>query len=312
MTGRKHGHIGLGLAAIGRPAYITAGRDNDLGDSAERTPAHLRNRAHQLLDAAWDAGVRYFDAARSYGYAEEFLGSWLAGYPGRRPDLVIGSKWGYEYVGNWTMDADVHERKEHSPAMFERQWPQTVQALGTPPDLYLIHSVTPDSPALSDTRLLEQLRQLSHAGVRVGISTSGPAQGEVIDRARSLPGSPFQVVQATWNVLEQSAAPALARAHEAGWFVVVKEALANGRLTDGGPVESVNDLACWDGQTTDAFALGAALAQPWADVVLSGAVTPAQLSANLAARTPTDDRELAPLAVDPNRYWSERAVQAWQ
>ena len=31
----------------------------------------------EVLDAAYGAGVRYFDAARSYGRAEQFLGSWL-------------------------------------------------------------------------------------------------------------------------------------------------------------------------------------------------------------------------------------------
>ena len=31
-----------------------------------------------MLDAAYAAGVRYVDAARSYGRAEEFLAGWLA------------------------------------------------------------------------------------------------------------------------------------------------------------------------------------------------------------------------------------------
>lgn len=311
MTWKNHGRIGLGLAAIGRPAYITAGRNGDLGDQTQRTRAYLQDRAHRLLDAAWDAGVRYFDAARSYGHAEQYLGSWLASHPGRRRDLIIGSKWGYEYVGNWKMDAEVHERKEHSPAMFERQWPQTVRALGSTPDFYLVHSITPESPALSDIHVLSRLRQLAGTGVRVGLSTSGPAQGDVIDYAAAVPDSPFTVVQATWNVLEQSAAPALERAHATGWLVVVKEALANGRLTDGGPIQPMNDLASADGQTADAYALGAALAQPWADVVLSGAVTPGQLKANLAARTPTEIRNLTDLAMDPGGYWFARAALAW-
>jgi aryl-alcohol dehydrogenase-like predicted oxidoreductase len=37
----------------------------------------MKMRAHEVLDAAWAAGVRYFDAARSYGSAEAFLGTWL-------------------------------------------------------------------------------------------------------------------------------------------------------------------------------------------------------------------------------------------
>jgi hypothetical protein len=57
--------LGLGLAAVGRPAYITSGRDADL--PADRSPAALEQRAHALLDAAATAGIRYVDAARSYG-----------------------------------------------------------------------------------------------------------------------------------------------------------------------------------------------------------------------------------------------------
>ena len=68
--------IGLGLAALGRPAYINLGHEADLGP--DRSPEALRARTHAVLDHAYEAGVRYFDAARSYGLAEEFLGTWLA------------------------------------------------------------------------------------------------------------------------------------------------------------------------------------------------------------------------------------------
>lgn len=310
MTETSAPRLGLGLAAIGRPAYITSGRDRDLGDPAERTIDGLRRRAHELLEAAWEAGIRYFDAARSYGDAEGFLGSWVTRHPGRREKLTIGSKWGYEYVGNWRMDAPQHERKEHSLAMFERQWPHTLAALGEAPDFYLIHSVTPESSALADASLLDALRRLTDDGMRVGISTSGPEQGAVIDAALALTDSPFSVVQATWNLLEPSVGPALARAHSDGWLVVVKEAMANGRLAgDAAPIAT---LATRDGQTTDAFALGAALAQPWADLVLSGAVTVDQLRSNLAARAPgIPAPELAPLALDARDYWAARSAREW-
>ncbi|MFC8732680.1 aldo/keto reductase [Luteimicrobium sp. NPDC057192] len=306
--------IGLGLAALGRPAYITLGRTDDLGarDAGARSVEALEARTHAMLDAAWDAGVRYVDAARSYGYAERFLGSWLAARPGRREELTIGSKWGYAYVGAWDVDAPVHEAKEHSLARFEAQWPETLDALGTRPDVYLVHSVTPDSPVLGDGALLDALGALAATGVRVGISTSGPAQGDVLDAARTLRGTPFSAVQATWNLLEPSAGAALARAHEDGWFVVVKEALANGRLTARGDVPGVGALAADDGQSVDAFAVGAAAAQPWADVVLSGAVTVEQLTSNLTARGPrVDGRAIAVLAEDPATYWAERAALPW-
>lgn len=303
--------LGLGLAAIGRPAYITAGRGADLGAPEMRSVDALRERAHALLDEAWSLGIRYLDAARSYGDAEGFIGTWLAMHPERRDELVIGSKWGYEYVGDWRMDAELHERKDHGLAMFEVQWPASIAALRTRPDLYLIHSVTPQSPALGDAALLDALRRLADSGVRVGISTSGPDQAGVIRQALQLRDSPFSAVQATWNLLEPSAAPALAEAHAAGWVVVVKEALANGRLVDTGD-HRLADLAAADGVTPDQLALGIALAQPWASIVLSGAVTVEQLRQNAAARPSSVGSEAtATFAVDPEQYWADRQGRAW-
>ncbi len=40
----------------------------------------------------------------------------------------------------------------------------------------------------------------------------------------------FSAVQSTWNVLEPSVGPALTEAKASGMMVLVKEALANGRL----------------------------------------------------------------------------------
>ncbi|PPF80565.1 aldo/keto reductase [Subtercola sp. Z020] len=309
--------LGLGLAAIGRPAYITVGRGDDLGDGDDRSVDAMRERAHRLLEGAWMLGIRYVDAARSYGLAEQFLGSWLAEHPGRRDELTIGSKWGYEYVGGWRLDAEVQERKDHGLRMLDRQWPETLDALGGEPDVYLVHSLTPDSPALGDAALLDRLRQIASTGVRVGFSTSGPHQAAVIDAALALPDSPFSGVQTTWNLLEPSAGAALGRANDARWLVVVKEALANGRLTARGSASSgaegaAAQLAADDGQPLAGLAIGAALAHPWADIVLSGAVTGAQLRENLAARPPSVDADaLAALAEPPAQYWSERSARAW-
>jgi len=303
--------LGLGLAAVGRPAYITTARDADLGEPADRSIEAMRARAHELLDEAWALGIRDVDAARSYGYAEEFLGSWLAAHPERRRELTIGSKWGYAYVGDWRMDAAVHERKEHSAAMLDRQWPETLAALGTVPDLYLIHSVTPDSPVLADAAVLERMRRLRAEGVRAGLSTSGPRQADVLRAALALPDTPFQAVQATWNLRESSAGDALAAAHDAGWTVVLKEVLANGSLAEAAPGSALERVA--SGADPDIAAIGAARAQAFADVVLVGATTRRHLQRAAEAPARTIDRaDLEALAVDPVQYWRERAERPWR
>jgi aryl-alcohol dehydrogenase-like predicted oxidoreductase len=281
--------IGLGLAAVGRPGYINLGRDRDL--PPERSVAALRARSHELLDAAYEAGVRYVDVARSYGRAEEFLAAWLPGHD----DVVVGSKWGYTYTAGWRVDADVHEAKDHSPATFERQLAESRALLGGRLSLYQIHSVTPDSPALTDRTLHRLLAGLAATGVTVGLSVSGPQQASAIRSALrvEVDGEPlFRSVQATWNLLERSAGPALAEAHADGRRVIVKEAMANGRLA-----------------ARDASALAAALAQPFADVVLSGAATVAQLRSNLRALGTAPD--LRDDAERPDEYWRTRSSLAW-
>jgi aryl-alcohol dehydrogenase-like predicted oxidoreductase len=70
-------------------------------------------------------------------------------------------------------------------------------------------------------------------------------------------------------------------------------------------------LAAARGVTEDAIALAAALANPWATVVLSGAVTRAHLGANLAALTAGDLPELN-LAEPPAAYWAARAARPWR
>ena len=132
--------MGLGLAALGRPGYINLGHAKDLDEEYEVSA--MENHAHAVLDAAWDAGIRYFDAARSYGRAEEFLASWLR-ERGIGPDEVtIGSKWGYTYTAEWQVEAEVHEVKEHSLSVLQRQVQQSRALLGQHLDLYQIHSAT--------------------------------------------------------------------------------------------------------------------------------------------------------------------------
>ncbi len=316
-TGLIVSRIGLGLAALGRPEYLNLGRDTDLG--GDRSVAAMERRCHAMLDLAYAAGIRYVDAARSYGLAEQFLASWLASRPAAAQFTTVGSKWGYTYTADWQLGARVHEVKDLSIDTLQRQIGESRGLLGAHLRLYQIHSATLESGVLEDARVLDALARLRAEGLAIGLSVSGPRQVEVIRRALqvSVDGvNPFQVVQATWNLLEISAGSALAEAKDRQWGVVVKEALANGRLTDreahraGGPIHREATAL---GATVDALALAAALAQPWADVVLSGAVTPGQLHSNLEAlNVAVDGLALPSLAIAPQEYWTQRGALAWE
>ena len=167
--------IGLGLAALGRPGYINLGHGEDLG--ADRSVAALERHAHAVLDAAYDAGVRYFDAARSYGRAEEFLASWLRERGLAPGDVTVGSKWGYTYTAGWQVDADPPEVKDLSVDTLRRQIGETRALLGEHLALYQIHSATIESGVLEDPAVLDALAELREPrACAIGLTTTGPGQ----------------------------------------------------------------------------------------------------------------------------------------
>lgn len=323
-TNRTVSPIGLGLAALGRPGYINLGHGNDL--EGRRSVAALEAHTHAVLDAAWEAGIRYFDAARSYGRAESFLRSWLDARSLAPTDATIGSKWGYTYTADWSVDAEVHEVKDHSVEVFERQWQETNARLGPHLDLYQIHSATLKTGVLDDAAVHEALYRIKHEhGVALGLSLSGPRQAQTLERALQVAVNGtllFDAVQATYNVLEPSAGPMLQRAHEAGLGVIIKEAVANGRLTPRNENESFADArTVLDEQaarlhtTIDALALAAVVHEPWVDVVLSGAARKDHLASNIAALSVDYDAEakaaLQTLTEEPSTYWSTRSALSW-
>ena len=305
--------LGIGLAALGRPAYINVGRTAELPPG--RSVAQMRAATWHVLDAAYAAGIRWVDAARSYGRAEEFLGGWLSA---RTPEaMTVSSKWGYTYVGDWRMDAPVHEVKEHSLERYRAQYAETRAFLDGHLSVYQVHSLTAESPLFHDARLQAALAEVVADGVGVGFSTSGPQQADTIRRALELEASGqrlFSTVQSTWNILETSAEEALREAHDAGLHVLLKEVLANGRIATEPPT-AVRALASQRVVGPDAVALAAALSRPWADTVLIGAASPAQLETNLAATgVALDEDDLAVLTqlnVPPDVYWAERSALPW-
>ena len=315
--------MGLGLAALGRPGYISIGHADDLQHDydAQAMEAHC----HAVLDAAWNLGVRYFDAARSYGRAEEFLASWLAARKPQPNEITIGSKWGYTYTADWKVDATHHEIKDHSLSILQKQAAESRQLLGNYLKIYQIHSATLESGVLTDRAVHEELASMRDGGLRIGLSLTGPKQGETLKKAMDIQiggARLFDSVQATWNLLEPSAGPALQAAHDAGMWVIIKEGLANGRLT------SRNADPAFDRQrrileaeasrlevTLDGLALGAIVAQPWVDVVLSGAATADQLRSNLGAFVVEWDGQAAErletVAESPKEYWGKRSGMVW-
>jgi aryl-alcohol dehydrogenase-like predicted oxidoreductase len=317
--------LGLGLAALGRPGYVTLNHSSDLGEHYE--PSAMESHAHDVLDAAFDADIRYIDAARSYGRAEEFLASWLGKREIEPGEIVVASKWGYTYTAGWSTSATQHEVKEHSLAAYVRQLDESIARLGPYLSLYQIHSVTAESKTLEDDALIDAIARLRERGIRAGLTVSGAGQAVAIRRSLEVRRDGkcvFDSVQATWNLLERGAESALQDAYDAGMKVVVKESLANGRLTQANRDEAdllypsvarIRELAERRGTNVETLALAAALTRPWASFVLSGAATVDQIRSTVVALDfaydSEIDQQLRSVAVTSDEYWRARSSFRW-
>lgn len=315
--------IGLGLAALGRPGYITLDHAKDL--QTDYSVKSMQEHTNQVLDAAWENGIRYFDAARSYGRAEVFLANWLHSRNIAPSDVVVGSKWGYTYTAGWQIEAEKHEVKEHSLTILRRQWSETQTNLGDYLNLYQIHSATLETGVLDNWDVLHELSKLKETGTFIGLSLSGTNQAEVLKKALSVKidgVALFDTVQVTWNLLETSTSEVLSQASNSGMSVIIKEVVANGRLTMrnqnlafSATMQILEEQALRLNTTIDALAIAAALAQPWATIVLSGAARVEHLASNIKAHGVIWDEEaattLAQITQEPAIYWQERSDLKW-
>ena len=312
--------IGLGLAAIGRPEYINIRTDHAI----DKSEAAFKKNAHLLLDEAYKLGVRYFDTAPSYGNGEAYLSQWNSDR--NYDDVVLGTKWGYTYVANWELGFNgKHEVKEHSLEKLLEQWEVSKHRF---PKLtyYQVHSATFESGILENEAILNQLYQIKNqTGLKIGISTSGPNQNEVIAAALNVQVNSdpvFDSFQVTYNVFEQSAFSVLKDALAQGKTIIIKEALANGRVFQNKTFEHyqavyniLERLSKKYKVGTDAIALRFVMDNLQPSYVLSGASDMAQLSENLKALhfnfTADELQELKNLKVNPEAYWGERADLNW-
>ncbi len=314
--------IGLGLAALGRPGYINIGHAEDL--AYDYVVEAMERRTHRLLDAAYELGVRYFDVARSYGRAESFLQSWLDNGQYDPSELCVGSKWGYTYTADWKVEADFHEIKEHSLPVLEKQWEESKVLL---PHLkvYQIHSATFESGVLDNKEVLSYLSKIKQEGIKIGLSVSGQEQARILEEAMMIRVDGihlFDSVQATYNILDQTMGTILAAAADSGMGIIIKEALANGRLTNRNEQpdfqkskETLDAIAQKYEAGIDAIAIAFILSKPWAHVVLSGAAVENHLRSNLSAASiqlEADELQtLSNLKMETAAYWEERNQLKW-
>jgi aryl-alcohol dehydrogenase-like predicted oxidoreductase len=330
--------LGLGMAALGRPGYINLERGNVFDSSDANTDDVRRRSVESMQEKANNAMATlmaeskannmlpWYDCARSYGLSEKFVGEFLRGNNVKPGEVVVSSKWGYTYVADWKVKLESgapHEVKDHSIENFLKQVEETKANIGEYLSIYQVHSATFESGILTDSRVHEALASCKiETGWKIGLSVSGPTQGKILQEAMKITSPDgtrlFDSVQCTYNLFEQRPDSALLDAHNAGMDIIIKEGMANGRILQN---EKVQDIATKCGFAKDQLALACILAQPFQPRVLSGAVTPEQVSSNakaidLSERLKSDKKDLLndimkECVIESEQYWKDRSALAW-
>ncbi len=281
------------------------------------------DRAREVVDAAFDAGVTLFDVAdiygRPHGAAEEALGEALRG---RRHEALIATKFGMSMAGANGQDWGARGSRRYVRIAVE----ESLRRLGTDwIDLYQLHvpdGVTPIEETLSALDELVREGKVRYVGAS-NMAGWQVADAEWTSRARGL--SRFVSVQNEYSLLDRSAEtevlpacehyrigflPYFPLAHglltgkyQRGAAAPAGTRLASGdraRLLDEAPwdlIEALTAFAASRERSLLDLAFAALLAQPAVSSVIAGATSAAQVAANVAAGewqlTERDRAELA-------------------
>ncbi len=264
----------------------------------------------QIIHAAFDSGITYFDLANNYGpipgSAEENFGRIMAtDMKPYRDEMIIASKAGYVMwpgpYGDWGSRKSIIASAD-----------QSLQRMGLDyVDIFYTHRPDPETPVEETARALNQLVTEGKA-LYVGISNYNGKQTEEIAKVFEKLGTPFVISQPRYNMFNRTA--------ETDLFPVLKKlgkaavgfsSLSQGLLTDkylnGVPsdsraskssspflspaqveetvatVKQLNELAGKRGQTLAEMALAWNLREPEVASVLIGASRPEQIADNVAA-----------------------------
>jgi aryl-alcohol dehydrogenase-like predicted oxidoreductase len=311
--------LGLGTAALGRPQYINVRQHTTENSDLEM----FRKQSFAVLEDAYNLGVRYFDTAPGYGLAEELVLEWLQ--TKKDNSIEVATKWGYTYTANFDANATIHEVKEHSLTKLKEQWNFSKKLL---PYLkvYQIHSATLETGVLENSDVLAHLAFLKREHkLKIGLTTTGTNQLEVIKKALEVSINGIQVFdlfQVTYNFLDQSLQEISRELIRQNKQIVIKEALANGRVFRN-PIyphydemyTTLERLSKKHSVGVDAISLKYCEQTITNSIVLSGAGTSEQLKENLTLHTFTlsnnDIDILNGLKVTPDFYWTERKKLAW-
>jgi aryl-alcohol dehydrogenase-like predicted oxidoreductase len=263
-----------------------------------------------VVDAALEAGVTFFDTAELYGNggdSERFLGEILQG---RREDVVVATKFG------WQPDGSAQSVRAAIDGSLRRLRTEYV-------DLYYQHKPDPSTPVAETLGALDELVRGGRVRA-IGCSNYSASQLAEADRVARENGTVrFMVLQNQYSLLERGDDDeVLPLCRELGVAYIPYFPLASGLLTgkyrrgERAPegsrlagreidserfdrVEALAEFAKDRQHTVHELAICALASTPGIGSIIAGATKPKQVMANVAAADSAwrlDGEELAELA----------------
>lgn len=216
MQYRRQGDAGIKVSAIGLGGWINYGE----GKMAQEA-------AGEVVEAAHEAGINYFDLADAYGRgsAEEQMGALLKHYP--RHTLVIATKL------FWPMSEDPNDQGLSRKHILE-SIDKSLVRLGTDyVDLYFCHRPDPETPILETARAMNDLIRMGKVLYWGTSEWTAEQIRTAYDLCKEYMLTPPQVEQPQFSILyrEPVESQILPLARGRGFGVVVWSPLAMGMLT---------------------------------------------------------------------------------
>ncbi|KUN64314.1 aldo/keto reductase [Streptomyces griseorubiginosus] len=298
MRQRKITNTPVGLTELGFGASV-------IGNLYRVTPA---DDARSAVEAAWDAGIRYFDTAPHYGLglSERRLGAALRGRP--RHEYVVSSKVGRLLVPNerprgvdsegFMVPDDVRRQWDFSRDGVLRSLEETLERTGLDRiDVVYLHD--PDDHWLQAAdEAMPALAELRDQGV-IGAIGAGMNQSAMLARFLRETAADVVMLAGRYTLLDQSALDdVLPAAQELGKSVVAVGVFNSGLLSQDRPAEgmkydyqdappelveralAIADVCAAHGTTLPAAAIAFPLTHPSVVNVTLGMRNPEQVARN--------------------------------
>ena len=181
-----------------------------------------QDAAVDLLRAAVDSEINFFDTARMYGCSEERMG---IAFKGIRDRVVLSSKCPHLRLPNGKIRSQTKLK-----TFIEESLHTSLKMLGTDYlDVYLVHDA--DAEIIKNDEVANVFEAAKRKGyVRsIGVSTYGFA-----DFKLACEDGRWDVVQLAFNLMDQTAAQMFGEARQKGIGIMVRSVLMRGILTDVG------------------------------------------------------------------------------